>query len=116
MFTTNNHLLKTNNYFLFEGAAAVEPRGARRHFTPQGLSIIYIASHLVLERNRHFSGEVLRGEKMLSSGNNPESYITEYTIVYGEKKINNRRWTPCWDSGPEENSVFRLILFFITKF
>ena len=28
------------------------------------------------------SGEVPRGEKMLSSGTDPESYITEYTLVY----------------------------------
>ena len=28
------------------------------------------------------SGEVSRGEKMLYSGTDPESYITEYTVVY----------------------------------
>ena len=28
------------------------------------------------------SGEVSRGEKMLESGTDPESYITEYTLVY----------------------------------
>ena len=28
------------------------------------------------------SGEVSRGEKMLYSGTGPESYITEYTLVY----------------------------------
>ena len=28
------------------------------------------------------SGEVSRGEKMLYSGTDPESYITEYTLVY----------------------------------
>jgi len=28
------------------------------------------------------SGEVPRGEKMLYSGNDPESYITEFTFVY----------------------------------
>ena len=28
------------------------------------------------------SGEVPRGEKMLYSGTDPESYITEYTLVY----------------------------------
>ena len=27
-------------------------------------------------------GEVSHGEKMLSSGTDPESYITEYTLVY----------------------------------
>ena len=27
-------------------------------------------------------GEVPRGEKMLYSGTDPESYITEYTLVY----------------------------------
>jgi hypothetical protein len=28
------------------------------------------------------AGEVPRGEKMLNSGTDPESYITEYTLVY----------------------------------
>jgi len=28
------------------------------------------------------NGEVPRGEKMLYSGTDPESYITEYTLVY----------------------------------
>jgi len=28
------------------------------------------------------SGEVPRGEKMLYSGTDPESYITEYTLVH----------------------------------
>jgi len=28
------------------------------------------------------SGEVSRGEKMLYSGTDPASYITEYTLVY----------------------------------
>jgi len=28
---------------------------------------------------------------MLESGTDPESYITEYTLVYEDKKINNRR-------------------------
>ena len=32
------------------------------------------------------SGEVSRGEKMLYSGTDPESYITEYTLVYEEKQ------------------------------
>jgi len=31
------------------------------------------------------SGEVPRGEKMLYSGTDPESYIAEYTLVYEEK-------------------------------
>jgi len=31
------------------------------------------------------SGAVSRGEKMLESGTDPESYITEYTLVYEEK-------------------------------
>ena len=30
-------------------------------------------------------GEVSRGEKMLYSGTDPESYITEYTLVYEDK-------------------------------
>ena len=30
------------------------------------------------------SGEVSRGEKMLYSGTDPESYITEYTLVYDD--------------------------------
>ena len=29
-------------------------------------------------------GEVPRGEKMLYSGTDPKSYITEYTLVYEE--------------------------------
>ena len=28
------------------------------------------------------NGEVSRGEKVLYSGTDPESYITEYTLVY----------------------------------
>ena len=32
------------------------------------------------------SGEVPRGEKMLYSGTDPESYITEYTLVYEEQR------------------------------
>ena len=31
-------------------------------------------------------GEVLRGEKMLYSGTDPESYITDYTFVYEDKQ------------------------------
>jgi len=31
------------------------------------------------------SCEVPRGEKMLYSGTDPESYITEYTLVYEDK-------------------------------
>jgi len=31
------------------------------------------------------AGEVPRGEKMLYSGTDPESYITEYTLVYENK-------------------------------
>ena len=31
------------------------------------------------------SGEVPRGEKMLYSGTVPESYITDYTLVYEDK-------------------------------
>jgi len=31
--------------------------------------------------------EVSRGEKMLYSGTDPESYITEYTLVYEEKTV-----------------------------
>ena len=36
-------------------------------------------------------GEVSRGEKMLDSGTDPESYITEYTVVYEDKR---RRASP----------------------
>ena len=32
-------------------------------------------------------GEVSRGEKMLYSGTDPESYITEYTLVYEDKQL-----------------------------
>ena len=34
-----------------------------------------------------FSGEVPRGEKMLCSGTDAESYITEYTLVYEDKLL-----------------------------
>jgi len=37
-------------------------------------------------QNDH-TGEVSRGEKMLYSGTDPESYITEYTLVYKEKHL-----------------------------
>ena len=32
-----------------------------------------------------FSGEVSRGEKMLYSGTDPESYNTKHTLLYKEK-------------------------------
>ena len=32
------------------------------------------------------AGEVSRGEKMLYSGTDPESYITEYSLVYEDKQ------------------------------
>jgi len=38
-------------------------------------------------------GEVSRGEKMLYSGTDPESYITEYTSVYEENIFRNRMCT-----------------------
>ena len=34
------------------------------------------------ERREMGSREVSQGEKMLFSGTDPESYITEYTLVY----------------------------------
>jgi len=37
--------------------------------------------------HRLFSGEVPRGEKMLYSGTDPETYITEYTLVYKDFAI-----------------------------
>ena len=33
------------------------------------------------------SGEVSRGEKMILRRTDPESYITEYTVVYEDKTI-----------------------------
>jgi len=36
-------------------------------------------------------GEVPRGEKMLFSGTDPESYITEYTLVYEEKMVGGEK-------------------------
>jgi len=33
------------------------------------------------------SGEVSRGERMLYSGADPESYITEYTLVYADDRL-----------------------------
>ena len=47
---------------------------------------ITFGTHLpTRDRLREVSGEVPRGEKMLCSGTDPESYITEYTLVYEEK-------------------------------
>ena len=34
---------------------------------------------------QRFNGEVSRGEKLLCSGADPESYITQDTLVYGDK-------------------------------
>ena len=39
------------------------------------------------DRLRVGCGEVPRGEKMLYSGTDQESYITEYTLVYEDKRI-----------------------------
>jgi len=36
------------------------------------------------------SGEVPQGEKILYSGADPESYITEYTIIYKDKTLLHR--------------------------
>ena len=33
------------------------------------------------------SGEVSRGEKMALKVSDPDSYITEYTLVYEDKKV-----------------------------
>ena len=38
-------------------------------------------------RSRGRSGEVPRGEKMLYAGTEPESYITECTLVYEDYQI-----------------------------
>ena len=35
------------------------------------------------------TNQVPRGEKMLDSGTNPESYIIEYTLVYEDKSCQN---------------------------
>ena len=35
-------------------------------------------------------GEVSRGEKMLYSGTDPKSYITEYTLVYEDNFLRER--------------------------
>ena len=43
------------------------------------------------------SGEFSRGEKMLESGTDPESYITEYTLV-SEDNLGGRKWPD--HSGP----------------
>ena len=39
-------------------------------------------------------GEVLRGEKMLFTGTDPESYITEYTLVHEDSIRIDGVWTP----------------------
>ena len=38
-------------------------------------------------------GEVQHGEKMLYSGTDPESYITEYTLVYEDIHNTRSRYT-----------------------
>jgi len=48
----------------------------------QGLTVPYPA--------RKKPGEVSRGEKMLYSGTDPESYISEYTLAYEENYKNAR--------------------------
>ena len=48
------------------------------------------------------SGEVSRGEKMLSSGNDPESQITEYTSVtsrYSDARCRYLPLAPVWGVG-----------------
>jgi len=46
---------------------------------------VYSADTRIQHCNRLIdSGEVLRGEKMLDFGTDPESYITEYTLLYEE--------------------------------
>ena len=37
------------------------------------------------------SGEVSRGDKMTLTGTGPESYITEYTLVYEDQNLPNPR-------------------------
>jgi len=49
------------------------------------------------------SGEVSRGEKMLYSGTDPESYITEYTLIYEDKEA--ERW-------PDSDRISRVAFTF----
>ena len=68
---------------------------------PSGTETLhYTASHNILP-----GGEVSQGEKMLYSGTKPESYITEYTLVYQdngpcqpEPQVN---WVP-WGRPPRK--------------
>ena len=49
------------------------------------------------------SGEVSRGEKMLYAETDPESYITEYTLVYGEEDCRDASCSayPLWPLDPQ---------------
>ena len=44
-----------------------------------------------------FSTRVSRGEKLLYSGTDPESYITEYTLLYEDKSTIARRRVRRWN-------------------
>jgi len=59
------------------------------------------------------SDEVPRGEKMLYSGTDPESYITEYTLIYEDKKewstaANPRSQNPRSDAAETYSRVLAL--------
>jgi len=58
-----------------------------------GRNVTNSHTHPPKEVSTTSAGEVSRGEKMLYSGTDPESYITEYTLVYEDYKrsfINKR--------------------------
>ena len=61
---------------------------ARRRTPSRPLSREYVTYKTVWP---WLSGEVSRGEKMLYFGTDPESYITEYTLVYEDHLFN---WFP----------------------
>ena len=50
--------------------------------------------------------EVSRGEKMTLRGTDPESYITEYTLVYGDKTFQVVACSPgSWEGGEDHAGV-----------
>jgi len=69
---------------------AQTPRQVTSQNLPKVESLILVAKRGQKSRHqgrRTHLGEVSRGEKMLESGTDRESYITEYTLVYEEKHI-----------------------------
>ena len=56
--------------------------GGTPRFAGTSRSATPVRAPTVSHTHRHRGGEVPRGEKMLPSGTDPESWITEYALVY----------------------------------